>query len=71
MISIMYAVRDTGSGVYYNELYYGRSLKDAKLWKTAAGAERTARQWGSELRPRPVNVVVRVRVKTVTTLKVI
>jgi len=68
---IMYAVRDTGSGLYYNDRIQEGPLKEAKLWKTAAGAERTAREWGSAMRPRPVNEVVEVRVKTVTTVTMI
>lgn len=66
-VQIEYAVQANDTGEYFTTSYDSGTLATAKLWKTYVGAEKLAKVWGSELRPRPTNKVVEVEVKIQTT----
>lgn len=67
--TIQYAVMDDGGCYYTNDVYHSDNINKAKLWKTRAGANRLAKEWGSGCKPRPVNKVVEVEVVVRTSRK--
>ena len=67
---IRYAVI-ADDGEFYSESGEGQveeGLAGAKLWMTETGAKRLAREWGSAMRPRPKNKVVKVEIRTMMRL---
>jgi hypothetical protein len=66
-----FVVRSPEGEYYTKNISISPDIKDAKVWKTRAGAKSHALTWGYAMRPRPRNEVIEIEIQTLETRTIV